>query len=329
MRIPLYMTPIKIMNKSKKISIGSRILFFGLNLFLIAIVSLLFYLIQPIGTERIIHVPKGGINSIITQLAAQNGNISVGFDKLLMRFFGYPQSGWIDMKGALLTKADFLYQLSHAKAATRAVTLTPGETAYIFLKQLSSELNLSFEVLQREYEKMSRFEDGWIVPETYNIPIGVDEKWLVKYLINDSLKRNEALSYELTGEYDSGKWNRILTIASIIQKESADDDEMPIVSSVIHNRLKIRMKLQMDGTLNYGQFSHTKITPKRIKEDTSHYNTYAHYGLPQNPVCAVSKEAIKAAVNPVESEYLYFVKGENGKHLFTKTYNEHLKNISK
>jgi UPF0755 protein len=323
------MTPIKIMNKSKKISIGSRILFFGLNLFLIAIVSLLFYLIQPIGTERIIHVPKGGINSIITQLAAQNGNISVGFDKLLMRFFGYPQSGWIDMKGALLTKADFLYQLSHAKAATRAVTLTPGETAYIFLKQLSSELNLSFEVLQREYEKMSRFEDGWIVPETYNIPIGVDEKWLVKYLINDSLKRNEALSYELTGEYDSGKWNRILTIASIIQKESADDDEMPIVSSVIHNRLKIRMKLQMDGTLNYGQFSHTKITPKRIKEDTSHYNTYAHYGLPQNPVCAVSKEAIKAAVNPVESEYLYFVKGENGKHLFTKTYNEHLKNISK
>jgi UPF0755 protein len=317
------------MNNSKKISVGSRILFFGLNLFLIAIVSLLFYLIQPISTERIIHIPKGRINSIITQLAAQNSNISVGFDKLLLRFFGYPQSGWIDMKSTLLTKADFLYQLSHAKAATRAVTLTPGETAYIFLKQLSDELNLSFDTLWREYEKLSRFEDGWIVPETYNIPLGVDEKWLIKYFVNDSMKRNETLSYELTGEYDNDKWNRVLTIASIIQKESASIEEMPIVSSVIYNRLKIRMKLQMDGTLNYGQFSHTKVTPKRIKEDISHYNTYTHYGLPENPVCAVSKEAIKAAINPVESDYLYFVKGENGKHLFTKTYNEHLKNIGK
>ncbi|MDR2081598.1 MAG: endolytic transglycosylase MltG [Campylobacteraceae bacterium] len=317
------------MSNSKKISIGSRILFFGLNLFLIAIVSLLFYLIQPVGTERIIHVPKGGINSIITQLAAQNSNISIGFDKLLLRFFGYPQSGWIDMGGTVLTKADYLYQLSHAKAATRAVTLIPGETAYIFLKQLSKEMNLSFGALWREYERLSQFEDGWIIPETYNIPLGVDEKWLINYLINDSKKRNEALSRELTGGYDEDKWNRILTIASIIQKESADNDEMPIVSSVIHNRLKIRMKLQMDGTLNYGQFSHTKVTPKRIREDISHYNTYAHYGLPESPVCAVSKEAIKAAVNPENSDYLYFVKSENGKHLFTKTYNEHLKNISK
>jgi UPF0755 protein len=307
----------------------SQVFFFSLNLLLIFIISLLFYLIQPISTERIIYVPKGGMNSIITQLGAQNSNISVSFDKLLLRFFGYPQNGWIDMKGTILTKADFLYQLSHAKAATRAITLIPGETAYIFLQQLSKEFNLSFDALNAEYQEMSVFEDGWIIPETYNIPIGIDEKRLISYLINDSKKRNEALSRELTGDYDESKWNRILTIASIIQKESASVDEMPIVSSVIYNRLKIRMKLQMDGTLNYGQFSHTKVTPKRIKEDISHYNTYAHYGLPENPVCAVSKEAVKAAVNPDESDYFYFVKGENGKHLFTRTYGEHLKNISK
>jgi UPF0755 protein len=286
-------------------------------------------LIQPISTQRIIYVPKGGINSIITQLGAQNSNISVGFDKLLLRLFGYPQSGWIDMGGEVLTKADFLYQLSHAKAATRAITLIPGETAYIFLEQLSKELNLSFGALWHEYEKLSVFKDGWMIPETYNIPLGVDEKWLISYLVNDSKKRNEALSRELTGDYDESKWNRILTIASVIQKESANSAEMPIVSSVIHNRLKIRMKLQMDGTLNYGKFSHTKVTPKRIKEDISPYNTYAHYGLPENPVCAVSKEAIKAALKPDETKYLYFVKGENGQHLFTETYSEHLKNISK
>jgi UPF0755 protein len=310
-------------------SIGSQIFFFSLNILLIAIISLLFYLIQPISTQKIIYIPKGGTNGIITQLKEQNGNISVGFDKLLLRFFGYPQSGWIDMGSSVLTKADFLYQLSHAKAAMQAITLIPGETAYIFLGQLSDKLKLSFDKLWREYERLSPFEDGWIVPETYNIPLGVDEKWLISYLLNDSKKRHEALSYELTGEYDESKWSRILTIASIIQKESADDSEMPTVSSVIYNRLRIRMKLQMDGTLNYGQFSHTKVTPKRIKEDTSRYNTYAYYGLPENPVCAVSIDAIRAAVNPESSGYLYFVKGENGKHLFTETYSEHLKNISR
>jgi UPF0755 protein len=314
---------------SIKNNIKSQVFFFSLNILLIVIISLLFYLIQPISTQKIIYVPKGGINSIITQLGAQNSNISVGFDKLLLRLFGYPQSGWIDMGGTVLTKADYLYQLSHAKAATRAVTLIPGETVYIFLEQLSKKLNLSFETLQYEYEKLSQFEDGWIIPETYNIPLGIDEKRLISYLINDSKKRNETLSRKLTGSYDESEWNKILTIASIIQKESANNAEMPIVSSVIYNRLKIGMKLQMDGTLNYGQFSHTKITPKRIREDISSYNTYAHYGLPKNPVCAVNIEAIKAALKPDKTKYLYFVKGENGQHLFTETYSEHLKNISK
>lgn len=317
------------MSGNIKNSIKSKVFFFSLNILLIAIISLLFYLIQPIGTQKIVYVPKGGINNIITQLGAQNGNISVGFDKLLMIFLGYPQSGWIDMGGTVLTKADYLYQLSHAKAATRAITLIPGETTYIFLEQLSKEFNLSFNALRREYEKLSQFEDGWIIPETYNIPLGVDERWLINYFINDSKKRNEALSRELTNDYDESEWNRVLIIASIIQKESANNAEMPIVSSVIHNRLRIRMKLQMDGTLNYGKFSHTKVTPTRIREDMSPYNTYAHYGLPENPVCTVSKEAIKAALKPDKTKYLYFVKGSNGQHLFTETYSEHLKNISK
>jgi UPF0755 protein len=104
---------------------------------------------------------------------------------------------------------------------------------------------------------------------------------------------------------------------------------MPIVSSVIHNRLKSGMKLQMDGTLNYGEYSNVKITAQRIKEDESSYNTYKVNGLPKDPVCAVSLDAIKAAIFPVKSDYLYFVRdNSNGLHKFSKNYIAHVNNIN-
>ncbi|MDR2342709.1 MAG: endolytic transglycosylase MltG [Campylobacteraceae bacterium] len=291
--------------------------------------SLLFYLLQPVKTQKIMYVPQGGISKIITQLAGFNGDIYPFTDKLLLFFMGYPQSGWIDMGGKIITKADFLYRLTHAKAALRSIILVPGETSYIFLEQLSSDLNLSIESLKSYYKELSPIKDGWIVPDTYNIPIGIDERGLISYLVNVSTYVHKELSNKLLNEYSENDWNRILTIASIVQKESASIEEMPMISSVIYNRLKINMKLQMDGTLNYGKFSHTRVTPQRIKEDKSLYNTYMYNGLPPNPVCAVSKEAIRAAVNPAQSDYLYFVKGKNGNHTFSKTYQEHLKNIKK
>jgi UPF0755 protein len=233
------------------------------------------------------------------------------------------------MGGGVITKADFLYRLSHAKAAMTEITLIPGETAHIFLEQLSSELNLSLERLQREYDKAAPYSDGWLVPETYKVPLGIDESALVRVLMSQSDKAQRALAIALTGTYDEPKWREILVIASIIQKESASVAEMPIVSSVIYNRLAKKMRLQMDGTLNYGAFSHVRITPKRIREDTTPYNTYMYAGVPPTPVCAVSREAIAAAVNPAKSEYLYFVKGADGSHIFTRTYKEHLKSIKR
>lgn len=231
------------------------------------------------------------------------------------------------MKKTQLTKADYLYNLSHAKAAVSDVTLIPGETTYIFLQQLSQKLNLSFSLLYKYFNEFSPYEEGWLVPNTYHIPIGIDEERLIKYLINESTKYHINMANELLGKYDEKEWLRILIIASIVQKEAANNDEMPLVSSVIYNRLKINMKLQMDGTLNYAEYSHVKVTPKMIREDISKYNTYMHYGIPPNPVCAVNLSAIKAAINPAKTDYLYFVKKNSNEHFFSSTYKEHLKNI--
>ncbi len=85
----------------------------------------------------------------------------------------------------------------------------------------------------------------------------------------------------------------------------------------------------MDGTLNYGKFSHIKVTSQRIKEDKSKYNTYKNRGLPPYPVSSVSNEAIFAAIFPSKTKYFYFVKSKKGEHVFAKTYKEHLRNIKK
>jgi len=286
----------------------------------------MFYLNQPIVSKKVVFIPSGTINNIISHLSQKGFDLSK-LDSLLLRAIGLPQSGWIDIGTNSLTRADFLYKLSNAKAALRNITLIPGETTYIFLNQLSANLKLDREVLQEEYDKQSKIQEGAFVPNTYRIPIGITESMLIEILLKESSKQMKNLSNKIFGSYNEKKWFNYISMASIIQKESANNEEMPLVSSVIYNRIKKGMKLQMDGTLNYGKYSHIKITPKRIREDNSIYNTYKNKGVPPIPVCNVSIDAIRAAIFPAETDYLYFMKSKSGTHNFACNYSTHLDNI--
>ncbi len=226
-----------------------------------------------------------------------------------------------------MTHADFLYRLTRAKAAMKKLTLIPGETTYEFSKQISREFNLSASKLYTGFTEIAHYKEGALVPDTYNLPLGIDEKGAVLHLLRSSAKRHKAWSEKIFGTYNKKKWEHYLIVASIIQKEAANREEMPIVASVIYNRLKKGMKLQMDGTLNYGEYSHQKVTAQRIRSDRSKYNTYKYKGLPPLPVCNVELLAIKAAIFPAKTDYLYFMKGKNGTHNFSRYYSTHLRNI--
>lgn len=293
---------------------------------LIIILSFMYYLNQPVRTQKVVFIPKGSINQIITQLYKRNYNVSK-LDSILLRLIGSPQSGWIDIGATYSTRGDFLYKLTTAKAALQNVTLIPGETTYIFLNQLADKLELDRDILQKEYSLQANIIEGALVPNTYKLPLGITEKELMRILIYNSKKQMQELSIKLFGTYNEKRWFHFVAIASVIQKESANIKEMPLVSSVIYNRIKKGMKLQMDGTLNYGKYSHIKITPKRIREDNSIYNTYKNRGVPEVPVCNVSFEAIRAAVFPAKTDYLYFMKSKSGGHDFSRNYSTHLRNI--
>lgn len=240
---------------------------------------------------------------------------------------GFPQSGWIDMGHTQLHRGDFLYKITTAKAAMSEVTLIPGETTDVFLAQLAKQYDLSYSKLKKSYHQYTSYPEGLLFPETYKVPMGIGERHLMHYLISLSQKEHKDLAEKIFGEFNERKWYRYLVIASIIQKEAANAEEMPLVSSVIYNRLKKGMKLQMDGTLNYGKYSHVRVTPNRIKNDTSRYNTYKYRGLPPTPVATISSEAIRAAIFPKKTSYLYFMKSKKGGHIFSKSYKEHLKAI--
>lgn len=289
--------------------------------------SFLVYFAKPINTSEVVFIPKGGTGEIITYLNKRNFDISM-IDRIGLLFFGYVQSGWINIGTKNLSKIDFLNKLTTAKAAMMDITLIPGETTAVFLREISTKLKLNEEILNLYYSKMAPFEDGFLVPETYKIPIGISEDHLMYYLTNLSNKFHKNTSVKIFGEYNQKLWLHFLTIASVVQKEAADESEFALISSVIHNRLKNGMRLQMDGTLNYGFYSHQTVTAERIRNDRSKFNTYLNDGLPPAPICTVSVLAIKAAINPAKSEFLYFVRDKNtGKHKFSKTYEQHNQNI--
>jgi UPF0755 protein len=304
-------------------------LFLISDLFYIFLVSIVFYLTLHIKSNKIIYIPSGGVNSTVSYLSKNSYDINI-LDNYIIRLIGTPQKGWINFKSTTITKADFIYKLTKAKAATKIIKLLPGETYHFLLIQLSKELNLSINKLLSSYKKYRYKLDGNILAESYNIPIGMSENNVISFMINYSNKKHEEYSKKIFKKYNKKEWFKYIIIASIIQKESATIEEMPIISSVIYNRLKKGMRLQMDGTLNYGKYSHDKDLYKRIRSDNSSYNTYKVKGLPKNPICAVSFNSIKAAVNPKKTNYLFFVKKRyENSHIFSSNYTTHKLNIKK
>jgi UPF0755 protein len=298
-----------------------------IDFILVCFVIVLFYVTMPVTSTKVLFIPKGSTNDIISYLNKSGYEMNI-LDAVIIKSMGYIQSGWIDINQNKLTKMDFIYKLITSKAALKNITLIPGETSYVFLKKLANEFNLSEEKLTKIYNEYAYKADGNILADTYSLPLGMKEDYMIFYLFSQTNKKYEEFSKKIFGVYDKKKWYNYITLASVIQKEAATVNEMPIVASVVHNRLKKGMKLQMDGTLNYGKYSNIRITAERIREDESHYNTYKYAGLPKDPICAVSLDAIKAAIFPVKSNYLYFVRdNRNGLHKFANTFEEHQANI--
>jgi UPF0755 protein len=164
--------------------------------------------------------------------------------------------------------------------------------------------------------------EGYLYPDTYKIPKGMDTEEAIGIMINRMRDKFSVEMIEQTEELGLTE-REVLTLASIIEKEAVTDEERPLISAVYHNRLKKKIRLQADPTAIYGvKSSKEKITSNDLKRK-SPYNTYTIKGLPPGPIASPSIKSITAALNPAKVMYIYFVSNNDGTHQFSVTMDEH------
>ncbi len=291
------------------------------------VIGLLFYVSAPVeGQTKNIHLTPESVDGIIAQLHQKGYDVGP-LDGWILSALGSPIGGWVYLGKRRITRLELLVRIVSRRSHFWNVTLIPGETTPLFLDQVAKQLEMNATQLTRYYHQFSPFPEAGILADTYHVPMHLREKGVMRMLTHLSEKRYRALAQQNLGTWNLQAWHTILTIASIIQKEAANTHEMPKIASVIANRLRLKMRLQMDGTLNYGRYSHVKVTPQRIRTDRTTFNTYKHRGLPTSPVCNVSTTAIHAALHPARTKYLYFIKNDRGTHDFSRTYKGHLKRV--
>lgn len=164
--------------------------------------------------------------------------------------------------------------------------------------------------------------EGYIFPSTYFFSRPLDPKEAVTTMVKEGLKRWTQERARRAQELHLSR-HQILTLASIIERESGNFAEQPLISSVFHNRLKYNMRLQSDPTVIYGILDFDGNLTKAHLQQKTPYNTYVIKGLPPTPICNPGESAIDAALNPKESTFLYFVADGQGSHIFSSNIADH------
>lgn len=165
--------------------------------------------------------------------------------------------------------------------------------------------------------------EGYLYPDTYDLPPLLGARGVISRQLQNFEKK------VLEGKEPPEHLRRAIIIASMVELEVARDEERPIVAGVIENRLKLGMPLQIDAALLYGIQEWRALTFADYRNIDSPYNVYRHKGLPPGPICSPTVKSIRAAMNPANHNYLYYVALPEGRHLFSATYDEHLRNIGR
>lgn len=166
--------------------------------------------------------------------------------------------------------------------------------------------------------------EGFLFPDTYEIKKGTKGSDIIKLMLDrfELEMKNIAKTDNVT--VDENKYDEIINVASLVEKEAYRDQDRTVIASVFYNRLKKNMKLQSNVTVEYALGYHKEKLYNKDIAVASPYNTYYVNGLPEGPICSPGRKSIEAAINPSKTNYLYFLSYENGVSYFTDDYNKFL-----
>src|SRR5215475_3970458 len=284
----------------------------------------------PLQEDKVVNIPARAGKRDIAEVLQREGVIDV--------------NPWVFIGGVLAMKAssdlkpgeysfqknaslrDVIATIVEGKVVQHAVTIPEGLTSEQIVERLSD--NDLFSGSVREIPR-----EGTLLPETYKFPRGTTREQVIQRM-QQAQKRAVADIWERRSQDLPIKSpEQLVTLASIVEKETGKPDERSRVAAVFVNRLKQRIKLQSDPTIIYGLVGGKGTLGRPIKRSEitqpSPYNTYVVDGLPPGPISNPGRASLEAAANPARTRNLFFVADGTGGHAFSDSYDEHQKNVAK
>ncbi len=320
------------MARDRKRHVGVAAIAAAVMALAVLIAGLTYYLPVNIGGDAVTIVIKSGdtFADVAHQLVS-NGVVS---SKLLLKV---PARLYDIDKKLIPGRYDFtgrnscysvLKKLRRGDFVRIKITIPEGSTIWETAKILADSLELDADYiasLNNDTALLSSLElpclEGYLYPETYYFPWGYNAEETIKDMVILFHNMTDSIWPDsIAGGLDR---HEIIKLASIIESETNQGNERDLVSSVYHNRLRKKMLLQADPTVIYGLGGLDRPLYKKDLNTKTPYNTYLTKGLPPTPINSPGLAAIKAALNPALSDYLFFVADNTGKHLFSSTNAEH------
>ena len=224
-----------------------------------------------------------------------------------------------------MSSPEVLWRLTHGKPDFIRLVIPEGFTAKQIAERLGA-LGIAPADAFEAYAKANRLE-GYLYPTTYFMSLGMDPE-VVAHMMHAEFEHAAAPLYSRLASNSRLTFDQAITLASIVEREAVHPREKPMIAAVYLNRLKRRMRLEADPTVQYalGHWKHS-LSHKDLLTD-SPYNTYQQFGLPPGPICSPSVSSLQAVLEPAPTDALYFVADANGGHIFTSSYDEHLKAVA-
>lgn len=320
----------------------SMILFFVVLLFFI--ISYNKAIEKPLKSDEntiVVEVKHGeGFNDILTKLNNENKL----FSKLLIKLK-------LAIDNKKLNIKEGIYEINTNTTLEEFISLLENETGDKDLVKLTIPEGYSIEDIAKELEEkeicsedefisaVKKYElpdfikannnkrynlEGFLYPDTYLINKGTDGKQLVDIMLNRFTEVLNEVKTETKMDIKDEDIEKIVTIASLIEKEARVSGDRALISSVIYNRLDKDMKLQIDAAVIYALGYHVDVVLNKHLEVNSLYNVYKYKGLPVGPIANPGIECIKAALLPEKTDYLYYILQGDGSHYFTNNYQDFL-----
>jgi UPF0755 protein len=284
----------------------------------------------PLPEDKIVNIPQRAGKGDIAEILRREGVIDANNFVFIGSVFALKASSELKPGEYAFQKRaslrDVIGVIVEGKVVQHAVTIPEGLTSEQIVARLSE--NDIFTGTIREIPR-----EGTLLPETYKFPRGTPRDQVVQ--------RMQAAQKRVLGEI----WDRrtsdtplrtqeqLITLASIVEKETGRADERSRVAAVFVNRLRQRMKLQSDPTIIYGLVGGKGTLGRPIKRSEitqpSPYNTYVIEGLPPGPIANPGRASLEAVANPARTRDLFFVADGSGGHTFSESYDGHQKNVAK